>query len=215
MMSLSYGREKTIEVDKKWHGFWGFVSDLETMYTKDFKFLCRIEASKPFMLGNVWFTNSTKKLVYGRTTTHKVKVGDIKMTTSQIQKELSLKGIDFNQQTLTNKAAKKENLIEKNKHKLYEYKGKLCSLKTISKAENVPYHSLKYFNGSVPLEEMIKRSRESKKSLIYEYDGKVFNQRQLAKYLQEKNPQLKIDGIRNRLKKGLSIDDCLKPFREV
>lgn len=215
MMNLSYGMGKDIKVDSKWHGFWGFVTDLEPLYTKEFKFLCRIDASKPFMLGNVWFTNSTKKLAYGKTTTHKVKVGEIKMTTSQIQKELLLKGIEFNQQTLTNKAAKGQNLIEKNKHKLYRYKGNLCSLKTISKAEKIPYHSLKYFSIGNTIEEAIKLSMESKRTLIYKYDGMVFNQRQLAKYLQEKNPQLKVDGIRSRLKRGLSIEDCLKSFREV
>ena len=215
MMNLSYGMGRDITVDERWHNFWNFVNDLKDMYDKKYKYLCRIDASNPFMLGNVWFTNSGRKANYGRTTTHKVKVGNIKMTTSQIKRELESKGIYFNQQTLTIKVAKGKELIEKNKHQLYEYKGKLCSLKSISEKENIVYHSLKYFAANNSISDAIKLSRESNKTRVYNYDGNKFNQTELAKYLHIKNPELTVGGIRNRLKKGLSIEECLKPLKSV
>lgn len=216
MMDLSYGRDSDILVDSRWHNFWNFNFDLNQMYDKEYKYFCRIDANKEWTLGNVWFTNCTRKSVFGRTTTHKVQVNNIKMSTIQIKQDLEAKGINLRHQTITNRVREKKEVLKSNAHKNYEYMGKMVSLKDISKLENIDYPTLKYYSKSFPILDAIKKTKANlHRQRFYEYDGQKFNQSQLAIYLASKNKQLSVGGIRNRLKKGLSPDECLKGMRSV
>lgn len=216
MMNLSYGRDAEILVDSRWHNFWNFAFDLNDMYDKKYKYFCRIDATKEWILGNVWFTNSTRKLVFGRSTTHKVKLGNVTMTTIQIQQDLQAKKINLTHQTITNRVRQKREILANNRHKNYLFNGQMLSLKYISKIENIDYPTLKYYSKSMPLADAILKTKaNSHRQIFYEYDGQRFNQSQLAVYLSTKNKELSIGGIRNRLKKGLSPDECLKGMRGV
>lgn len=216
MMNLSYGGNYSAIVDTRWHNFWNFNFDLSKMYNKKYKYFCRIDASKDWMLGNVWFTNSSRKSVYGRTTTHKVQVNNVKMTTIQIKQDLEAKGINVSHQTLTNRIREKKEVLKSNAHKNYFYNNEMMSLKSISKIEDIDYSTLKYYSKLMPILDAVKKTKANlHRQRFYEYDGQKFNQSQLAIYLSSKNKELSVGGIRNRLKKGLSPDECLKGMRGV
>lgn len=216
MMNVAYERGVTIGVNSRWHDFWAFVSDLAEMYDKKYKYFCRIDANKEWQLGNVWFTNSPRKAVFGRTTTKKVKVGQITMTTLQVKQDLEAKGVIVHHQTVTNRVRENKEILKANAHKNYLHNGKMMSLKEISKIENIDYPTLKYYSKSLSIADAIKKTKANiHRQKIYEYDGQKFNQSQLAVYLATKNKKLSVGGIRNRLKKGLSPDECLKGKRDV
>lgn len=216
MMNLSYGRDSDILVDSRWHNFWNFNFDLNTIYDKKYKYFCRIDANKEWTLGNVWFTNSARKSVFGRTTTHKVQVDNITMSTIQIKQDLEAKGINVSHQTITNRVREKKEILNSNAHKSYLHNGKNMSLRDISKLENIDYPTLKYWAKRLPISDAISNTKANlHRQRFYEYDGQTFNQSQLAIYLSSKNKELSISGIRNRLKKGLSPDECLKGMRGV
>lgn len=216
MMNLSYGRDSDILVNSRWHNFWNFNFDLNEMYDKNYKYFCRIDANKEWALGNVWFTNSARKSVFGRTTTHKVQVNNVSMSTIQVKQELEAKGINIHHQTITNRVRQKKEILKNNAHKSYDYNGKMMSLNEISKIENIDYPTLKYYSKSLSITDAIKKTKANiHRQKIYEYDGQKFNQSQLAVYLATKNKELSVGGIRNRLKKGLSPDECLKGMRGV
>ena len=216
MMNLSYGRDAKILVDSRWHNFWNFAFDLNEMYDKKYKYFCRIDAKQEWILGNVWFTNSSRKSIFGRTTTHKVIVGNLIMTTIQIKQDLEAKKVNVVHQTITNRVRQKKEILANNSHKNYLFNGQMLSLKDISKIENIDYPTLKYYAKKMCLNDAIVKTKANiHRQRFYEYDGKKFNQTQLAVYLATKNKELSVGGIRNRLKKGLSPDECLKGLRGV
>lgn len=216
MMGIAYDRESKLGVCPNWFNFWNFERDLRDIYDKNYKYFCRIDATKEWMLGNVWFTNSSRKSVFGRKTTHKVKVENIFMTTIQIKQDLEAKGVIVSHQCITDRVRNGKNITKESSHKRYLYNGKMKSLRDISKIENIDYATLKYWAKRVSLNEAIIKTKSNlHRQRVYEFDGQKFNQTEMAKYLAEINKDLTVGGIRNRLKRGLSPIECLKGIRSV
>lgn len=214
MMSSAFKNNALVCV--RWHDFWAFALDLQSNYDKPYKFFVRWDASKEWRMGNVRFTNSTSERAFGRTTTKKIDVGGVTMSTKQITELMRKEGVQLEQAAFQRRANAKSDIIAPNAKKAHFYRDEWRSLKEISTLLGIDYCALKYHNKYCDLDEAIRKTASNlHRRKEYTYKGATYNQTELANVLAKENPELKPGGIRNRLKKGASIEDCLKGYRQA
>lgn len=105
---------------------------------------------------------------------------------------------------------------KKNERHKHKWGSDWYSLKEICKIEKCDYPTAKFYRQQG---KGVRESIRLSKALLhrqrkYEYKGQTYNQSQLAKVLADE-VGIKSGGMRNRLKRGFTIEQCLVGFRKL
>lgn len=215
-----YGKKfGKIDVCREWkYDFWKFVADIKPIFKKKYRkgyWMGRLDVTKDFDKGNVFF-GTIQEIMWTRKNTHKIEVNGTIKYVPQVHKILNEQGIEINEQAVRDRARNKTSIGRKNEHHKYKWNGKLLSLKTICKENYADYPRAKYWRSKgKSLRKSVELAKENwHPQREYNHNGQKYNQTQLAEVL-AKEVGITKGGMRNRLKKGLSIDDCKKGFKLV
>jgi hypothetical protein len=128
IMEISYDRESATKVHEPWWNFWNFVNDVMPLYEiRRGDIFCRVDASKDWMKGNVWFVKDAHESVWGRSGTHHIELDGKQVSVRYAHKLAKAKGLDVCEQTIRNRAAMgKEVLGKKYEGRLEKYEGIGC-----------------------------------------------------------------------------------------
>jgi len=90
------------------------------------------------------------------------------------------------------------------------------SLGEICKRENSNHAMAKFWRNKMgkSVREAVRLAKNKTRQKSYEYNGNTYNETQLAEVL-AKEVGITKGGMRNRLKKGLSVEECKAGFRKA